>query len=146
MEIRLCTIDDYPSIYALWMATPGMGLNDIDDSEAGITQFLNRNPNTCFVALIDNEVVGVILAGHDGRRALIYHLAVSLDHRNKGIGTALVEKTMAALRDEGIKKVALVVFKKNEIGNAFWTSLGFDARDDLVYRNKALAELQRIDT
>jgi hypothetical protein len=46
----------------------------------------------------------------------------------------------------GINKVALVVFSKNEKGNAFWEKLGFAARDDLVYRNKTLTEMVRIDT
>jgi hypothetical protein len=30
-------------------------------------------------------------------------------------------------------------------GNAFWESQGFTLREDLNYRNKALAELIRID-
>ena len=46
----------------------------------------------------------------------------------------------------GINKVALVVFERNETGNAFWESQGFTVRNDLVYRNKALAEIVRIDT
>ena len=47
---------------------------------------------------------------------------------------------------EGINKVALVAFARNEAGNAFWESQGFTVRDDLTYRNKALAEMIRIDT
>ena len=47
---------------------------------------------------------------------------------------------------EGITKTALVAFARNESGNAFWAKMGFTARDDLVYRNRALAELIRIDT
>lgn len=46
----------------------------------------------------------------------------------------------------GINKVALVVFDRNETGNAFWERQGFTVRDDLVYRNKALTKIERIDT
>lgn len=53
---------------------------------------------------------------------------------------------MAALEKEGIRKVALVVFDRNEAGNAFWEQLGFTKREDLIYRNKNLVELTRIDT
>jgi len=53
---------------------------------------------------------------------------------------------MQALKQLGICKCALVVFERNEAGNAFWESLGFSARDDLVYRNRAIAEMIRIDT
>ena len=47
MEIRKMSIYDYEEVYNLWIATPGMGLNDIDDSKEGIDQYLKRNPNTC---------------------------------------------------------------------------------------------------
>lgn len=53
---------------------------------------------------------------------------------------------MKALEKQGINKVALVVFAKNETGNAFWEKQGFTVRDDLIYRNKALKDIQRIDT
>ena len=68
MNIRKMTIDDYQSVYDLWMACDGVGLNDIDDSRQGIERFLKRNPETCFVTEEDGKVVGVIMAGHDGRR------------------------------------------------------------------------------
>lgn len=146
MEIRKLTIDDYNEIYDFWISTPGMGLNDIDDSKVGIDKYLKRNPNTCFVAIISNKIVGAILSGHDGRRGYIYHTAVSVACRNRGIGNALLNSALAALYDEGISKVALVVFKNNKIGNMFWEHTGFNTREDLNYRNKALVELERIDT
>ena len=40
MEIRKMTIDDYEKVYDLWMACVGMGLNNLDDSPAGIEKFL----------------------------------------------------------------------------------------------------------
>ncbi len=146
MEIRKLAISDYEEIYALWISTPGMGLNDLDDSKAGIEKYLGRNPGTCFVAVISGKIVGVILAGHDGRRGYIHHTAVATANRNQGVGSALVDAALNALQAEGIHKVAFVVFKKNEIGNAFWERMGFTAREDLHYRNKALTDLKRIDT
>ena len=38
------------------------------------------------------------------------------------------------------------MFNRNKTGNAFWESQGFTVRNDLVYRNRALAEIVRIDT
>jgi ribosomal protein S18 acetylase RimI-like enzyme len=146
MEIRKLTINDYEEIYDLWISTPGMGLNDIDDSKKGIEKYLKRNPDTCFAAVANSKIVGVILSGHDGRRGYIYHTAVSTASRNRGIGSALVDAALKALQVEGIQKVALVVFERNEIGNAFWEQKGFCTREDLNYKNKALKELNRIDT
>jgi ribosomal protein S18 acetylase RimI-like enzyme len=146
MQIRTMSIADYDAIYQLWLNTPGMGLNTTDDSKEGIERYLLRNPNTSFVAVKDSEIIGVIMSGHDGRRGYIHHTAVKVSERAHGVGSALLEKAMAALDGEGITKVALVVFKNNEIGNAFWESRGFTAREDLIYRNKNIKPLTNIDT
>ena len=146
MNIRLMSIDDYEKVYELWMSCVGMGLNNLDDSREGINKFLQRNPDTCFVAEVDDRIVGVIMVGHDGRRGYIYHTAVNPQYRKQGIAKSLVETAMTALQNNGINKAALVVFGRNEIGNDFWEKMGFTVRDDLIYRNKALAEIVRIDT
>lgn len=146
VRIRVMAIDDYDAIYDLWIHTPGMGLNTTDDSKEGIEKYLKRNPTTSFVAEADGKIVGVIMAGHDGRRGYIHHTAVLPEYRKHGIASRLVERALFALDMEGIKKVALVAFSKNEIGNEFWEKRGFIAREDLVYRNKNIHELKRIDT
>lgn len=144
IKYRLMTIEDYEQAYALWLES-GNGLNDKDDSVEGIAKYLKRNPTTSFVATCDEKVVGVLLCGHDGRRGIIQHACVSPDYRRLGIGQKLVSLGLDALKAEGINKVLLVAFKKNEGGNAFWESQGFTLREDLNYRNKALTELIRID-
>ena len=120
MEIRKMQIGDYDEVYALWMACTGMGLNNLDDSRDGIDRFIKRNPGTCFVAESENKIVGVIIAGNDGRRGYIYHTAVEPQYRKQGIARELVETAMQALKECGINKAALVVFERNENGNAFW--------------------------
>jgi len=66
--------------------------------------------------------------------------------RKRGIGTALLSAALDSLKAEGICKVALVVFAKNSVGNEFWEKRGFLVREDLNYRNKAIAEIKRMDT
>ncbi|MCA9832476.1 MAG: GNAT family N-acetyltransferase [Thermomicrobiales bacterium] len=146
MQIRVLTMDDYDAIYTLWQSVPGVGLNNIDDSREGIERYLCRNPETCFLAEENGELAGCVMAGHDGRRGYIYHLTVSVDHQRKGIGRVLVDRALQALEAEGITKVALVVFARNEMGNEFWEKIGFTTRPDIVYRNKTLVEMIRFDT
>lgn len=138
MIVRPMLIEDYNAVYSLWSSTSGMGMRSLDDSLEGITRFLIRNPTTCFVAELDNEIAGVILCGQDGRRGYIYHTAVNPDYRKRGIGKALVNATLEALKKEQINKVALVVFATNRLGNEFWEHIGFEVRNDLVYRNISL--------
>lgn len=144
IKIRVMDIRDYDRIRDLWMNTPGMGLNTTDDSREGIGKFLKRNPTSCFAAEDGEQIVGVIMAGHDGRRGYIYHMAVLPDYRNRNIGKKLVDSAMDALEREGIHKVGLVAFKSNAVGNGFWERIGFTVRDDLVYRNKNIHELAQI--
>ena len=144
VEYRIMTMDDYAQAYDLWILC-GNGLNNKDDSREGIGKYLKRNPTTSFVAVCEEKVVGVILCGHDGRRGIIQHACVSPEYRRFGIGSKLVDLALEALKAEGINKVLLVAFKKNEGGNAFWEAQGFTLREDLNYRNKALADLIRID-
>lgn len=144
--IRKMTADDYDGVYALWLKCKGIGLNDVEDTREGITKLLERNPDTCYVAEYCGIVVGSILIGHDGRRGHIYHAAVAPEFRRMNIGRRLVEASLDSLKNEcGIAKVTLVAFERNTDGNAFWESMGFTVREDLVYRDKVLVKMTRHD-
>lgn len=170
-RIRPMRMDDYDEVRALWLFCPGMGLNDVDDTREGIARLLAKNPTTCLVAeeagasdsgaaddaeTGDTEagsrsnpqprICGSILAGTDGRRAYIYHTAVRPDAQRAGIGSALVEAELSAIRALGISKAFLVVFHRNEAGSAFWERMGFTERHDIAYRDRALRDIVRFDT
>ena len=133
MRIRVMTIEDYDGVYALWMTIKGFGIRSIDDSREGVERFLKRNPTTSVVCEADGKIVGSILCGHDGRRGCLYHVCVHKDYRRHGIGKAMVVWAMEALQKEDISKVSLIAFTKNDIGNAFWNTIGWTKRQDLNY-------------
>ena len=142
-SIRPVTIEDYEGIFDLWNSTEQSrrSLNPVDDSREGIERYLNRNPKTCFLAYLDDnsqKIVGVILTGHDGRRAIVHHMCVHPDFRRNGIAGMLVKKAEKALIDEGITKIFGLVFKDNDVANAFWEQQGYSLRTNLNYRNKSL--------
>ena len=143
IEIRLAKIEDYDAMIGLWNSTEQSkrALNPVDDSREGIERYLKRNPATCFVASKNDgtqELAGVILAGHDGRRGIVHHLCVHPDHRRQGIARALVQRAEDALRNEGISKVFGLVFRDNAAANAFWENRGYTLRTNLNYRNKSI--------
>lgn len=133
MKIRTMTMEDYEQVHTLWMGISGFGIRSIDDSKAGVEKFLKRNPTTSVVADDNGKIVGCILCGHDGRRGCLYHVCVNPEYRNHGIGKAMVEFCMEALRKEEINKISIIAFTKNEIGNKFWRKLGWEFREDLNY-------------
>ena len=141
-KIRPVTIVDYDAIFELWNSTEQSrrALNPVDDSREGIDKYLKRNPNTCFAAVIDDKIIGVILSGHDGRRGIIHHLCVHPDYRRAGIASQLVSRAETALQEEGIQKIFGLVFKDNDSANYFWESQGYTIRTNLNYRNKSMNE------
>ncbi|HIX60366.1 MAG TPA: GNAT family N-acetyltransferase [Candidatus Blautia gallistercoris] len=138
--IRVMKAADYEQVYALWKKIRGFGIRSIDDSREGVERFLKRNPNTSIVAEIDGKIVGSILCGHDGRRGCFYHVCVDEAYRRHGIGKSMVVMAMQALKEEHINKVSLIAFTRNDIGNAFWNTIGWTKREDLNYYDFTLNE------
>ena len=137
------TLDDHEAVRALWASLPGIGLRDHEDSREGIAYYLRRNPGSCFVAEetpgpqdgAQRRVIGAVLCGNDGRRGYINHLAVARECQGRGLGRALVEACLDAMRKEGIRMCSLMVFRDNEQGNAFWDAMGSIRRDEILLRN-----------
>lgn len=131
---------DYDELWKLWnqVEQTKRALNPVDDSREGITRYMERNPTSCFAATSGGKIVGAILTGHDGRRAIIHHLCVHPDFQRMGIARSLVAKAEEALKNEGITKAFGLVFKDNDKANAFWKKMGYSLRTNLNYRNKSL--------
>lgn len=138
--IRTMKIEDYDQVYELWNAIKGFVIRSVDDSYEGVAAFIKRNPTTSVVAVEDGKIVGSILCGHDGRRGCLYHVCVHPDYRLRGIGKSMVVFAMEALRKEHISKVSLIAFTQNDIGNAFWKTIGWKRREDLNYYDFVLNE------
>ncbi|MBN9118856.1 MAG: GNAT family N-acetyltransferase [Planctomycetes bacterium] len=130
--LRPMVEEDIPAALALWQGLPGIGLRDADSPEA-LARYLRRNPGCSFVALTEaGELAGVSVAGHDGRRGYLHHVAVAERFRNRGLGRELVEHCAAALKAEGIEKINLWVKADNAAGLAFWNRLGGRERRDIL--------------
>ena len=138
IKYRNMKASDHDALHEVWKSTgqETNGAVTVDDTFEGLDKYIKRNPTTSFVALDGDKVIGVIMAGHDGRRGFFHHVSVMKEYQGQGIGKQLVVNSMDALRKEGIRKVALVAFTDNDLGNGFWEKQGFTVREDLYYRNK----------
>lgn len=135
VEITVFTMEQYEAVLGLWRQCEGIGLSQADGPEA-IAAYLARNPGMSFVAWEGETLVGAALCGHDGRRGFIHHMAVHPDHRRKGIGRALTERCLVALREVGIDKCHLFIFTHNKPGIAFWQAGGWQYRIDISVMSK----------
>jgi N-acetylglutamate synthase len=129
--LRSFVTADIPPALALWQSTEGIGLTGAD-SPAALTNFLHRNPGLSRVALIDDQLVGAVLCGHDGRRGFLYHLAVAAPHQRQGIGRTLAEDCVTRLQRCGVERVTIHVFAHNPQGAAFWRARAWRSREDLL--------------
>ena len=77
------------------------------------------------VAELDERLVGAVMAGFDGTRGWIHHLAVAPQYRLKGVATALVNAAEDGLRLLGCPKVNLQVRAENDGVVAFYRGLGY---------------------
>ncbi len=140
ITINEMTMYHYPQALTLWQVSEGIGLSEAD-SPAGIARFLERNPGLSFVVFDEQQLVGVVLCGHDGRRGYIHHLAVAATHRQQGLGRTLVQHSLAALKRIGIDKCHLFVFSENQTALQFWQRIGWTERVELRMLSSATPPL-----
>ena len=129
-QIRVMKLNDLQQALKFWETSAGVGLNESDTIEH-LTDFLQRNPELSLVAVDNEEIVGAVLCGHDGRRGYPHHLAVSPNYQRQGVGTQLVERCLVALRERQILTHNVFVYSDNEDGSVFWRLQGWRDREDL---------------
>ena len=111
-------------VIALWEAVFGYETAHNRPSLA-IDKKIAAEDGLFFVAIIENQVIGTIMAGYDGHRGWIYSVAVHPEHRKQSIGSQLVAHAERALTEKGCIKINLQIVAGNEPVAAFYASLGY---------------------
>jgi len=124
---------DYPKIYSLWeQAGPGIHVRRSDQPEE-IAKKLKRDADLFLVAEIGDCIVGSVLGGFDGRRGMMYHLAVSQEYRRQGVGEKLVQELERRLRAKGCIRYYLLVTRDNTEAIRFYEKNGWERMDLFAY-------------
>ena len=124
--------DDYLPVVDLWeRSDPGIQVGRSDTPEE-IAKKIQRDPDLFLVADYQEEIIGVVMGGYDGRRGMIYHLAVEKEYQQIGVGTALMEILEERLREKGCLRSYLMV-RKDNIATQFYKKKGWQALDIFVY-------------
>ncbi len=120
---------DYQRVINLWeSAGPGIHIRRSDEP-GEILKKLERDPDLFLIAEKDREIIGSVIGGFDGRRGMMYHLAVRIDERSRGIGTALMDALEVRLREKGCIRYYLMVTYENEEAIQFYKNRGWEKMD-----------------
>jgi ribosomal protein S18 acetylase RimI-like enzyme len=126
IRFRDFEIADYDAAYALWQnAGPGLGIGRSDTREE-IAKKRERDPELFLVAEDDGKIIGTVIGGFDGRRGLIYHLAVEQSYRKRGVGKMLMDEIERRLAVKGCLRCYLLVKDDARDVIEFYRRLGWD--------------------
>jgi ribosomal protein S18 acetylase RimI-like enzyme len=86
----------------------------------------------------DGVIVATLLAGYDGFRCWVYHVAVDETHRRKGYGRQMMCEAERMLRRMGCPKLNIQVRAHNQEVVEFYHRLDYDI-DDHISMGKLLS-------
>jgi ribosomal protein S18 acetylase RimI-like enzyme len=137
ITIHQLTLQDYDRWMAVWQKA---GLSTVRpegrDSRAAFARQLAGGTHTVMGLRVDGELVGAVLATHDGRKGWINRLAVLPEHRRKGHAGRLVAAAEQVLREQGMTVIAALIEPENEESLVLFQELGYVEHPGLHYVSK----------
>lgn len=123
VEIRHGRGDDVDRLLSFWRkAAEGASITDDRD---GVRRLLDRDAAAVLIAEVDREVVGTVIAGWDGWRCHLYRLAVSPEHRRRGIANALLAAAERRFISLGGRRGDAMVLDGNTVAHHAWKAAGY---------------------
>jgi ribosomal protein S18 acetylase RimI-like enzyme len=124
--------EDYPQVESLWTSMEKgvrLGRSDTPDE---LQKKVACDPDLFLVAEENGQVVGTVIGGYDGRRGLLYHLAVAASFRGRGIGSRLMDEIESRLRAKGCIRCYLMVTTDNVDGMRYYENRGWEHMEHVV--------------
>jgi ribosomal protein S18 acetylase RimI-like enzyme len=120
--IRPARADELSAVLRLWQEA-GVTPPSVTDSIEGLTRLIREPAALLLVATIDRRIIGSVIGGWDGWRGNIYRLAVTPEHRRRGIARRLVAEISSALFAKGAERLSAMVEHEHRWAIDFWESL-----------------------
>jgi len=135
MKIRPFQSEDATAVISLWSVC-GL-LAPQNDPAKDIDRKMQVNSGGFLVGEAHGRIIASCMAGYEGHRGWINYLAVSPEHRRRGVGRQMMAAAEAYLKTSGCPKINLQVRASNTEVMAFYAALGFVV-DDVVSMGKRL--------
>lgn len=130
--------EDFESVLKLWRSIEKGVHVGRSDTLTEIEKKVTRDPDLFLVADSDGVIIGSVIGGFDGRRGMVYHLAVAVAMRGQGIGSGLMAEVESRLRAKGCLKCYLMVADDNVDVGSFYRASGWQHVQDVLLFAKEL--------
>jgi ribosomal protein S18 acetylase RimI-like enzyme len=84
----------------------------------------------------NDQLIGVVIATHDGRKGWINRLAVDPEHRRQRHASQLIVAAEQFLSAQGIRVIAALVERQNTASLALFQQVGYELADHICYLSK----------
>jgi len=135
---EFCFPDDHVRVVKLWESIEAGVRVGRSDTLEEIQKKIQRDPDLFLVAELNGEIVGTVIGGYDGRRGMIYHLAVHQTVRKQGLGALLLNEVEGRMQAKGCVKSYLLVMTENESAMQFYEHHGWKEMNEVRIFGKEL--------
>jgi ribosomal protein S18 acetylase RimI-like enzyme len=107
---------------------------DLQEATAFFREKVQEKDHFVLVAFEEDQMIGYVWFAIEQRKenpfkykremVYIHQIAVSLNHRHKGIGRALMDKVEAFAQEQGIRNIALDTWSFNRGAHLFFEKVG----------------------
>lgn len=114
---------------------PSKDIIEQPELQVYIDEFGNKQGDICFVAEIDNTIIGAVWVrimndyGHIDDATPSFAISLLKEYRGDGIGTKLMVQMLDELRKQGYEKASLAVQKMN-YAVRMYKKVGFEVIDE----------------
>jgi ribosomal protein S18 acetylase RimI-like enzyme len=131
VEIRPARSEDAEAMIEAWALA--FAAPSVSDDVESIERLIARDPGAALLAVVDERVIGTVIATWDGWRGGLWRLAVLPEWRRRGVGTRLVAVAQERLAALGAPKIGALVLREHAHATGFWRAVGYEL-DERVER------------
>ena len=138
MDIEPFKIEDYDHLISLWARTGLPYDSDVRDSREALENQLYDNHISILILRNQDQIIGSIVASHDGRKGWINRLCIDPEYRGRRLAARLVEAAEEFFAEAGIKVIGALIEDENTPSMAAFKRCGYDYWTGILYFRKLL--------